>query len=35
MFGKLKTVGMTKGHLCKEMTHSPTPMITHPQHPKP
>ena len=24
MFGKLKTVGITKGLLCKVVTHSPT-----------
>ena len=46
MFGKgeeeefynLKTVGMTKGLLCKVMTHSPTPLLTKPQtlnHDKP
>ena len=31
MFGKLKTDGITKGHLCKVMTHSPTPLFSQPQ----
>ncbi len=31
MFGKLKTVGITKGVLCKVMTHSPRPLFTKPQ----
>ena len=31
MFGKLKSVGITKGDYCKVMTHSPTPLFDQPQ----
>ena len=27
MFGKLKSVGITKGDYCKVVTHSPTPLV--------
>ena len=30
MFGKLKTVGITKGDYCKVMTHSPAPLFSQP-----
>ena len=31
MFGKLKTVGMTKGLFDKVLTNSPTPLFSQPQ----